>query len=142
MNTHDPNEHRFIEQINTLLDANTADADDRKALQQARARALQATPKRGASMPWMAFALSAALATVLVVNLPGKAPNVATQTPAQSKASVGTAQSAASNGTAKKSAATAVSALELDLIENLELYEDVEFYQWLSEQSEQGAHDA
>jgi len=139
MTTHDPNEKRFIEQINTLLDASAVDADERKALQQARMRALQAYPKRGAPLPWMAFALSAALAAVLVVNLPGKTPVAVNQakTPANTTAKP---SKPAVNNTATKSASA--SALELDLIENLELYEDAEFYQWLSEQSEQGAHDA
>ncbi len=142
MNTHDPNEHRLIEQINALLDANRANTDERKALQLARSRALLTQPKRGAPLPWMAFALSAAFATVIVVNLPGKHPIVAKQAITQSKPPTASVSPANNNPVSTKSATSATSALDLDLIENMELYEDAEFYQWLSEQSAQGAHDA
>lgn len=131
----------LISDIRQVLDDNPPDAETRLALQRARARALTPKSKRSWRLPWLEFAVSASLVAVLAVTLPR--PPVAVKAP-QPVAAAGN-PAPATTATAAKPAVKTVPesvAADADLLENLELYEDAEFYQWLSEQDGEGVHDA
>lgn len=131
----------LIRGIRQVLDANPPDADTRLALQRARARALTPEPKRGWRLPWLEVAVSASLVAVLAITLPRPPVAVKPQAPV----AVAGKPAPASTATAAKPAvktAPETAAADADLLENLELYEDAEFYQWLSEQDGEGAQDA
>jgi len=110
-------------------------------------------------MPWLQVALGASLAAVLAVNLPerekhaqgsGGANAVAVAEPMPA----GAAETLSKPASAKPVIADVPDArpvtvatvpapgVDADLLENLEMYEDAEFYQWLSEQDAEGAIDA
>lgn len=153
--TGDNREQQLIADIRHLLDAELQDADTRAALQQARIRALAGHQKRQRT-PWLEFALAASLVAVVAVNLPQSK----TETRSATVASVAQKAPAASNSKAvavhqpdkstspsaatpqAKPIASQAPAIDMDLLENLELYEDTEFYEWLSEQEGQGGLDA
>lgn len=153
--TTEDKEQRLIADIKRLLDAEPPDAETRSALQQSRIRALAATGKRQ-SMPWLGFALAASLVAVVAVNLPqsktGTRPDTAA--PVVQKAPVTSAGRAVAASVPDKSVSPSAaapqakplsaqtSAIDMDLLENLDLYEDTEFYEWLSEQESQGGLDA
>lgn len=141
------NDDRFIQQVVQVLDANPADADARAALQRARGKALTASPQARRRMPWLPFAVTASLLTVVALNMPQQKPSTAPQKPTASLASSKTNTSAPASIPAKpaqqaKKTPVESTPADADLLENLDMYEDAEFYQWLSEQSGQGAHDA
>ncbi len=153
--TADDRERRLIADIKRLLDAELPDAKTRSALQQSRIRALAETGKRQRT-PWLAFALAASLVAVVAVNLPQSKPGTrpATAAPVAYKAPVTSAGKAvvtsvpdkptppSSDKPQTKPLAAQAPAIDMDLLENLELYEDTEFYEWLSEQEGQGGLDA
>lgn len=141
------NDDRFIQQVVQVLDAHPADAEARAALQRARGKALSASPRARRRMPWLPFAVTASLLTVLALNLPQQKPSVAPQKASASLATGKANASAPASSPAKpmpqaKKTPAESPAADADLLENLDMYEDAEFYQWLSEQSGQGAHDA
>jgi hypothetical protein len=142
-----------------VLDHTPLDADSRAALQRARGHALQAGRRRAWRMPWLQVALGASLAAVLAVNLPereqraegiGNAnavasaePSPATSPTIASKPKQAPVRPASiKQEDAKPAVIASVPAVDADLLENLEMYEDAEFYQWLSEQDAEGAIDA
>lgn len=150
---------KLITDIRRVLDDTPLDADSRTALQRARGHALQAGRRRAWRMPWLQVALGASLAAVLAVNLPeheqraegiGSANAVASAepTPATSPAIASKPKQApvrpasSKQEDAKPAAIASAPAVDADLLENLEMYEDAEFYQWLSEQDAEGAIDA
>ncbi|WP_297801566.1 hypothetical protein [Arenimonas sp. GDDSR-1] len=133
----------LIRDIRQVLDANPPDADSRRALQLARAKALTPEAKRAWRLPWLEVAVSASLVAVLAVTLPR--PPAAVKAPQPVAAAGKPAPAATATATAAKPAVKAApetAAADADLLENLELYEDAEFYQWLSEQDGEGVHDA
>ncbi len=134
-------DNQLTQDIRQVLDANPPDAETRKALQLARARALTPEQKRTWRMPWLEFAVSASLVAVLAIALPRQPAAVK---PPQAVAAAGKPTPPASATAAKPALNTtpATVAADADLLENLELYEDAEFYQWLSEQDGEGAQDA
>jgi hypothetical protein len=144
---------KLIADIREVLDRTPLDASARAALQRARGRALQNGGKNPGHMPWLTFALGASLTAVVAVNLPQSKPDSrpAPATPVVRNASAGKAVAAlasdkpispsAAKPQAKPLAAQAP-AIDIDLLENLDLYEDAEFYEWLSEQEAQGGLDA
>jgi hypothetical protein len=150
---------KLITDIRRVLDDTPLDADSRAALQRARGHALQAGRRRAWRMPWLQVALGASLAAVLAVNLPerGKLFDDAetTKQVASAEPTPATSPALSSNPKqapvrpastkqedAKPAAIASVPAADADLLENLEMYEDAEFYQWLSEQDAEGAIDA
>jgi hypothetical protein len=146
-------DQQLIADIKQQLDSQTLDSNTRIALQKARATALAKPATSWRPLPWLPFAVTASLIAVLAINLPSKksgpahnakpetvaTTNTTPTTPKQSpeKSVVSSTQQSA----ALKAATTEPSA-DADLLENLELYEDGEFYQWLSEQDTQGVTDA
>ncbi len=140
---------QLIADIKQLLDSQTLDSDTRLALQKARATAFSREAKSWWQLPWLQFAVSASLIAVLAINLPNRksAPTLAIkpETVAVSyspiKEPVKVVATTVEQPTAIKSTALQAS-VDIDLLENLELYEDAEFYQWLSEQDTQGVSDA
>jgi hypothetical protein len=143
------NDETFIQQIKLRLDEHQLDADTRLALQQARVKAMSAGSRRRWRMPWLEFAVTASLLTVLALNLPvtkpAKTPEKIEPSTAKSVQPRRTATAATASKTPAKTPAakpTNQSTADAELLENLELYEDAEFYQWLSEQPHQGAQDA
>ena len=161
--THNDSEHRLIADIKHLLDADLPDADTRAALQQARIRALNESEKRSPRTPWLEFAVAASLVAVLAVNLP-QSKNGSQSAPATALAARKETSTSATavavlpqkspppmpptlvrptdSRLQAKPLATQVSTIDMDLLENLDLYEDTEFYEWLSEQEDQGGIDA
>jgi hypothetical protein len=141
------NDDTFIQQVVQVLDAHPADADARAALQRARGNALTTSPRARRRIPWLPFAVTASLLTVLALNLPQQKPHTMPQKPAVSLATGPAKASAPAASPAKPAQQVQKNPVEsanadADLLENLDMYEDAEFYQWLSEQSGQGAHDA
>ena len=143
------NDEHFAQQIKQQLDAHKLDADTRLALQQVRAKALSVSARRSWRLPWLEFAVTASLLTVLAINFPAikpaKVPEKIAPNTAQTTQKRSAPSAAPPNKTPTKTAAgkpVIPSAADAELLENLELYEDAEFYQWLSEQPQQGAHDA
>ena len=153
-----PDDARLIGQIRQHLERDLPDADTRAALQQARIRALAAHNGRSRRAPWLGFAVAASLLAVVLVKLPNtgtdasrllanqdgpakSTPAVATDTASKPAANTPTAGKTAGKPTAAAGKPTSP-APDLDLLENLELYEDTEFYEWLSEQDGQGGLDA
>jgi hypothetical protein len=147
------NDETFIRQIKQQLDEHRLDADTCLALQQARIKAMSPASRRRWRMPWLEFAVTASLLTVLALNLPAnkpaKAPDnnapglvqtVHPRNPGGSATPANAPVKPAAQPTQNKPAGQSVA--DAELLENLELYEDAEFYQWLSEQPQQGAHDA
>lgn len=131
----------LIHDIRQVLDANPPDADTRRALQHARAKALAPESKRAWRLPWLEVAVSASLVAVLAIALPRQP--AAVKAP-QAVAAAGNPAPPTTATAAKpdmKKAPTTIAA-DADLLENLELYEDAEFYQWLSEQDGEGVQDA
>ena len=160
--TGDNREQQLIADIKHLLDAELPDADTRAALQQARIRALSETAKRQRT-PWLEFAVAASLVAVVAVNLPQSktgsktapaTPLAARKTASSSAAAVAvlpqktpppmppTLVRPTDSRLQAKPLATQVSGIDMDLLENLDLYEDTEFYEWLSEQEGEGVLDA
>lgn len=132
----------LIQNIRQVLDANPPDAETRGALQRARARALTPEQKRTWRMPWLEFAVTASLIAVLAINLPGRPASVKTPQPSPIAATGKSVPATTTATSTATKAAPAPAAADADLLENLELYEDAEFYQWLSEQDAEGAQDA
>jgi hypothetical protein len=132
---------QLIQDIRQVLDANPPDAESRRALQHARAKALTPESNRAWRLPWLEVAVSASLVAVLAVTLP-RQPVALKPPPAVAAAGkpAPPATATAAKPVVKTSPATV--AADADLLENLELYEDAEFYQWLSEQDGEGAQDA
>lgn len=154
---------KLIADIRNVLDATTLDSSTRSALQRARGRALQDGRKTPSHMPWLTFALGASLVAVVAVNLPQSktGSQSAPATPLAARKTTSTSATAVAVLPQKtpppmpptlvrptdsrlqaKPLATQVSAIDMDLLENLDLYEDTEFYEWLSEQEAQGGLDA
>ncbi len=142
-------EQRLIADIKQVLESQTLDSDARLALQKARALALAKSTTSWHKLPWLPFAVTASLIAVLAINLPtnkteqalvAKPETEALNNPL-SKVSAKPIATVVEKPVAIKSVAVKASVDE-DLLENLELYEDAEFYQWLSEQDSQGATDA
>jgi hypothetical protein len=150
---------KLITDIRRVLDDTPLDADSRAALQRARGHALQAGRRRAWRMPWLQVALGASLAAVLAVNLPERGklfddaetvkhvasaePSPATSPAIASKPKQAPVRPASTKQEdAKPAVIASVPAVDADLLENLEMYEDAEFYQWLSEQDAEGAIDA
>lgn len=131
----------LIRDIRQVLDANPPDADARRALQHARARALAPEARRGWRLPWLEVAVSASLVAVLAITLPRPPTAVKPQATVAAAGNPAPATAATAAKPAVKTAPEAAVA-DADLLENLELYEDAEFYQWLSEQDGEGAQDA
>jgi hypothetical protein len=133
-------EDKLTRDIRQVLDDNPPDADTRHALQRIRGKALASDAKRSRRTPWLEFALASTLVAVLAVNLTGRSSNVKDR---PSQAVTATTQPAPAKSTIKSSPVADTGALpDADLLENLELYEDADFYQWLSEQDSEGALDA
>jgi hypothetical protein len=132
---------QLIQDIRQVLDANPPDADTRRALQHARAKALAPESKRAWRLPWLEVAVSASLAAVLAITLP-RQPVALKPPPAVAAAGKPAAPATATAAKPVLKTPPATVAADADLLENLELYEDAEFYQWLSEQDGEGAHDA
>jgi hypothetical protein len=154
--TEENKEQELIANIKQMLDTNRLDVDTRAALQQARIHALAQTTKYQKPQRWLEFAFVASFLTILAINLPyfktdapltgvsqiPKKPSLANNTKTHSdQHSVKPEQSLSSVATTQKNANQA-QAIDMDLLENLDLYEDTEFYQWLSEQETQGDLDA
>lgn len=149
-------ETRLIADIKQLLDADLPDVDTRAALQQARIRALNRTENRRQRNHWLEFAVAASLVAVVVVNLPqhknddsqSSASVVAQRSdspikkPAVAQQQAPTAEPPSRPPAAVKPAVVQAAAMDIDLLENLDLYEDTEFYEWLSEQDSLGGLDA
>lgn len=148
--TDDADDTHLIAQIRQQLERDRPDAGTRAALQQARIRALSGVPARVRPAPWLGFALAASLLAVVFIVLPGKpagtdqrlaSQNGKTDAVATTKQRPG--NTAIGKGPTQQAAKPPVTpAPDLDLLENLELYEDTEFYEWLSEQDGQGGLDA
>ena len=153
-----PDDARLIGQIRQHLERDLPDADTRAALQQARIKALAADHGRPRRAPWLGFAVAASLLAVVLVKLPNaetdagrllanhnntakSTPAVATHTDSKPAANTQTASKTADKPASAAAKPTGPAA-DLDLLENLELYEDTEFYEWLSEQDGQGGLDA
>lgn len=149
-------EQHMIANIKRMLDDNRLDVDTRAALQQARIRALAKTAKYQKPQRWLEFALAASLVAILAINLPyikndapstgetlkPKTPSLAINTKTRSdQHSIKPKQIPASVATTQTNTNQAET-IDMDLLENLDLYEDTEFYQWLSEQEAQGDLDA
>jgi len=133
-------EDKLTRDIRQVLDDNPPDADTRHALQRIRGKVLASDAKRPRRTPWLKFALASTLVAVLAVNLTGR-PGTVKDRPSQ--AVTATTQPAPAKSTVKSSPVADTGALpDADLLENLELYEDADFYQWLSEQDGEGALDA
>jgi hypothetical protein len=149
---------KLIADIRRVLDDTPLDADSRAALQRARGHALQNGRRRAWHMPWLQVALGAALLAVLAINLPERgnlfddtdtAKQVVSAEPAPAMPpAIATKPMQAplrpastEQEDAKPVAIVSVQAADADLLENLEMYEDAEFYQWLSEQDAEGASD-
>jgi hypothetical protein len=149
-------ETRLIADIKHLLDTDLPDADTRAALQKARIRALSQTEKRRQRSYWLEFAVAASLVAVVVVNLPqhkndDSRPSVKVvaqqsdspiKAPAVTQPQVLVAEPPSRPLTAVKPAVVQATVTDIDLLENLDLYEDTEFYEWLSEQDSLGGLDA
>ena len=149
-------ETRLIADIKHLLDTDLPDADTRAALQKARIRALSQTENRRQRSYWLEFAVAASLVAVVVVNLPqhkndDSRPSVKVvaqqsdspiKAPAVTKPQVLAAEPPSRPLTAVKPAVVQAAVTDIDLLENLDLYEDTEFYEWLSEQDSLGGLDA
>ena len=150
---------KLITDIRRVLDDTPLDADSRAALQRARGHALQAGRRRAWHAPWLQVALGASLLAVLAISLPHREQHalgtgaanpvaVAEPTPAISPAIATKPEDtpvrpvSTKQVNAKPAAIASVPAVDADLLENLEFYEDAEFYQWLSEQDAEGASDA
>lgn len=145
MNT--PEEEKLIGTVRQVLDSSQPDADSRRALQIARGQALSAHKHVRQRMPWLPFAVSACLLVVLALNIPTAKMVKPSTKPANTVAKAEPTQAAKSTKSAKPAETAPVNPaskapIDAELLENLELYEDAEFYQWLSEQPKQGAHDA
>lgn len=149
-------EQHMIANIKRMLDDNRLDVDTRAALQQARIRALAKTAKYQKPQRWLEFAVAASLVAILAINLPyikndapstgeslkPKNPSLAINTKTRSdQHSIKPKQTPASVATTQTNTNQAET-IDMDLLENLDLYEDTEFYQWLSEQEAQGDLDA
>ncbi len=142
-------EQRLIGNIKHLLESQTLDSGTRLALQKARTLALANSSLSWWQWPWLQFAVSASLIAVLAINLPNKssAPTHAIKSEtvavnySPSKEPVKVIATTVEQPTVIKSTAVQAS-VDIDLLENLELYEDAEFYQWLSEQDTKGVSDA
>lgn len=132
---------QLIQDIRQVLDANPPDADTRRALQHARAKALAPESKRAWRLPWLEVAVSASLVAVLAITLP-RQPVALKPPPAVAAAGKPAAPATATAAKPVLKTPPATVAADADLLENLELYEDAEFYQWLSEQDGEGAQDA
>lgn len=149
-------EQKMIADIKQLLDADMPDIDTRAALQQARIRALTDSEKHTQRKPWLEFAVAASLVAVVVANLPQSKNDVQSTatTPIAQKTTVSTStktvatlppdkpKSPSAVRTQTTPVTSQASAIDIDLLENLDLYEDPEFYEWLSEQEAQGGIDA
>lgn len=150
--TDNSDDARLIAQIRQQLERDRPDAATRAALQQARIRALSGRPVHSRAAPWRGFALAASLLAVVFIALPDKpaggdkrlaSQNVQGDTvAAASQRPANTATGKGPGAAAQTVAKPATPAPDLDLLENLELYEDTEFYEWLSEQEAQGGLDA
>lgn len=142
-------QQRLIADIKQALENQTLDSDTRLALQKARARALQKSSAPWRTLPWFKFAMTASLFAVLAINLPNKKsvptlvtkPETVAANTAPSKSLVKPIITPVKKPVEVKAVSTEPSA-DADLLENMELYEDAEFYQWLSEQDTQGVTDA
>lgn len=144
-------EQRLIADIKQILDSQPLDQDSRFALQKARALALTNPSRSWRQLPWLPLALTACLIAVLATNLPSKAPSpVSAPKPKTAEVAV---NHPSSNVSAKPidtiaekpvmtNSATTKTSADADLLDNLEFYQDVEFYQWLSEQDNHGVADA
>lgn len=149
-------ETRLIANIKQLLDADLPDVDTRAALQKARIHALSRTENRRQRNYWLEFAVAASLVAVVVVNLPqhkndvGKpAVKIVSQrseapikTPAVTQPQVLAPEPPSQPTSIVKPAVVQTAVMDIDLLENLDLYEDTEFYEWLSEQDGLGGLDA
>lgn len=149
-------ETRLIADIKQLLDADLPDVDTRAALQKARIRALNRTENHRQRSYWLEFAVAASLVAVVVVNLPQHknddsepSANVVAQRsdspikkPAVTQPQVLAPEPPSRPLNAVKPAVVQATVTDIDLLENLDLYEDTEFYEWLSEQDSQGGLDA
>lgn len=129
---------QLIQDIRQVLDANPPDAESRRALQHARAKALTPESNRAWRLPWLEVAVSASLVAVLAVTLP-RQPVALKPPPAVAAAGKPAAPATATAAKPVVKTSPATVAADADLLENLELYEDAEFYQWLSEQDGEGA---
>lgn len=143
MNHTDENQ-QLIDQIKQTLDAETLDQDARNALQRARIAALQS--KKGAwwKMPWLEFAVSASLVAVLALTLPKTKSVPHENTTGKTLASAELIKVPAPKAPTEHQAAKKPdsSVPDPELLENLDFYEDQEFYQWLSDSGQQGVKDA
>jgi hypothetical protein len=149
-------ETRLVADIKHLLDADLPDADTRAALQKARIRALSRTENRRQRSYWLEFAVAASLVAVVVVNLPqhknddsrssvkvvDQRSDSPIKAPAVTQPQVLAAEPPSRPLTAVKPAVVQAAVTDIDLLENLDLYEDTEFYEWLSEQDSLGGLDA
>ena len=139
------NENQYIiAQIKQTLDAEALDQDTRSALQRARISALQSKQGIWRKIPWLEFAVSASLVAVLAVTLPKtkSVPHETTTGKAIASADL-TKQQAPKTPTENKSVKKPDSSVaDPELLENLDFYEDQEFYQWLSDSEQRGAKDA
>ena len=149
-------ETRLIADIKQLLDADLPDVDTRAALQKARIRALNRTENHRQRSYWLEFAVAASLVAVVVVNLPQHknddsepSANVVAQRsdspikkPAVTQPQVLAPEPPSRPLNAVKPAVVQAAVTDIDLLENLDLYEDTEFYEWLSEQDSLGGLDA
>lgn len=149
-------DNRLIVDIKHLLDAGLPDVDTRAALQKARIRALSRTENRRQRSYWLEFAVAASLVAVVVVNLPqhkndDSQPSVKVvaqrsdspiKEPTITQPQVMVSEPPSRPTAEVKPAIVQAAAMDTDLLENLDLYEDTEFYEWLSEQDGLGGLDA
>ena len=143
MNHGNENEY-LVAQIKLTLDADTLDQDTRNALQRSRIAALQSKQGAWRKMPWLEFAVSASLVAVLALTLskPKSVPheNTTGKTLASAESHKDPALKASTEHQAAKKSDSTVT--DPELLENLDFYEDQEFYQWLSDSGQQGVKDA
>lgn len=150
--TEENKEQHMIANIKRMLDENRLDVDSRAALQQARIRALAITAKYQKPQRWLAFAVAACLVAILAINLPyikNDAPSIGqSQIPKKPSLAINTKTGSDQHSIKPKQTPASqmntkqAQSIDMDLIENIDLYEDAEFYQWLSEQEVQGDLDA
>ena len=154
--SNDNKEQNMIAEIKRLLDADIPDHETRVALQKARIQALAGTEKRWQRNHWLEFGFAATLLAVIAINLPQPKSTVPTVPPSlvdnkpiaivstntNTVQQVNKPKRTSSNLPSAAPIANQAESIDMDLLENLDLYQDSEFYEWLSEQEAQGVIDA
>lgn len=149
-------EQHMIADIKRLLDAHTLDVDTRTSLQKARIRALTGTESSWSRRPWPELAFAVSVMAVVAIYLPqiktvepeATRPSLVNKpTTIVSKNTIPISPTVKTDRALTKTPsispiAKQVQTIDMDLLENLDLYQDAEFYEWLSELEDQGEIDA